>query len=107
MCRLLFSEHHLRMCLDQRTARELSLKEKNVETLNRNWRVSPAFGHRICRVAVFSCYASLFVNLCVSIGLLYISSLNYPGGEAITRLNNWPGLSEQRGKRAEKYALLI
>ncbi|VDK38965.1 unnamed protein product [Taenia asiatica] len=61
-----------------------------------NYVMTPAFAHRICLVAVFLCYASLFVNLCVSIGLLYVSSHNYPGGEAITRLNNWPGLSEQR-----------
>ncbi|VDM19418.1 unnamed protein product [Hydatigera taeniaeformis] len=54
--------------------------------------VCPAFVYHICRIAVFFCYASLFVNLCASIGLLFVSSHNYPGGEAITRLNKWPQL---------------
>ncbi|KAL5109969.1 putative Dol-P-Man:Man 7 GlcNAc 2 PP-Dol alpha-16-mannosyltransferase [Taenia crassiceps] len=91
-----YVERRLYMCLDKRTVRELSLKEKNMKHSNLNWRATPAFVHQICRAAVFLCYASLFVNLCVSVGLLYVSSHNYPGGEAITRLNNWPGLNEQR-----------
>ncbi|VDD82789.1 unnamed protein product [Mesocestoides corti] len=52
--------------------------------------------HRIYWVAVVLCYASIFVNLCASFGLLYCSSYNYPGGEAISKLNTWPGLAERR-----------
>ncbi|CDS42270.1 glycosyltransferase [Echinococcus multilocularis] len=91
-----YVEHRLCICRDNRTVRELSSKEKNVKNLNRRWRETSAFVHWVCRVAVLLFYASLFANLCVSIGLLYLSSYNYPGGEAITRLNNWPGLSERR-----------
>nr|CDS31739.1 alpha 16 mannosyltransferase [Hymenolepis microstoma] len=93
----IFVERHWHMCLDARTARELASKQKlrgKSPTTKYSRFISPAV-RRIYRFSVILCYASLVFNICISLGLVYVSYYNYPGGQAISRLNNWPGLSSR------------
>ncbi|KAM7537642.1 hypothetical protein Aperf_G00000075954 [Anoplocephala perfoliata] len=89
---LLAAERRLRMCLDERTARELASKQKS----GKSRKATSQTVRWICRLAVFLCYASLITNFCISLGLVYVSYHNYPGGQAISRLNNWSGLSSRK-----------
>ncbi|KAM3179510.1 hypothetical protein ACTXT7_000399 [Hymenolepis weldensis] len=92
-----FAERRLHMCLDTRTARELSFKQKSRAksySIKHSQFISPIV-HWICRLSILLCYSSLVFNFCISLGLVYVSYHNYPGGHAISRLNNWPGLSNR------------
>ncbi|GAA36792.2 alpha-1 6-mannosyltransferase, partial [Clonorchis sinensis] len=52
--------------------------------------------HWVQSVFVWFCYLHLFVNLLGTTVLVLISMKNYPGGEALNRLNHLPQLAERR-----------
>ncbi|VDL61322.1 unnamed protein product [Hymenolepis diminuta] len=88
------AERRLRMCLDTRTARELSSKQKSrakSPNIKHSQTISPIV-QWIYRLSLLLCYSSLVFNFCISLSLVYVSYHNYPGGHAISRLNNWPDI---------------
>lgn len=44
-------------------------------------------GGLIKKIILFFLYSHAVANLIVSAGFLYVSSLNYPGGEALSKLH--------------------
>ncbi|VDK82423.1 unnamed protein product [Dibothriocephalus latus] len=48
------------------------------------------------RLIVLLCYLHLFVNVFLTLGLLFCSAYNYPGGDAISQLNSWPKLAHRK-----------
>lgn len=86
---LFFFAREDRLGVHNNGAAEKQSKQNHSLSINRRF---------IYRAIVFMCYASLCANFAASLGLLYCSSHNYPGGEAISKLNSWPGLAETHGR---------
>lgn len=56
------------------------------------------------KIVLFGIYCHLVVNLIISLGFLYVSSLNYPGGVALAKLHELESVSNHVNVHIDNYS---